>query len=96
METFITVTQYLENPDVTLSKIQRYDALIDALELQIISNVENSSFEELQMEDGQMKIRSRYRSMREMEAGLKALEQARQRYINRYNGRVSVLRGGTF
>ena len=96
METFITVTQYLENPDVTLSKIKRYDALIDALELQIISNVENSSFEELQMEDGQMKIRSRYRSMREMEAGLKALEQARQRYINRYNGRVSVLRGGTF
>lgn len=95
-DSFCTIEQYLESPSVLKSKIARYDALIEAFEIKMVASVGQSGYLEMQMDDGQMKVRSTYRSMKELEDALHALEKARQRYINRFNGRISVLRGGNF
>ena len=48
--------------------------------------------EEYRMDDGQMEVRTSYKSHSDIEIGIKSLEKLRQRYINRYNGRSVVLR----
>lgn len=95
-DSFCTIEQYLESPTVLKSKIQRFDSLIEAFELKMIASVGQSGYLEMQMDDGQMKVRSTYRSMKDLEDALHALEKARQRYINRFNGRISTLRSGNF
>lgn len=93
---YYTISQYIESKTTIRDKIQAYQNLIDAMELKLLDSVGNSDLEEYQMETGQMKVRTRYRTVQNVQDGIKALEQAKQRYINRYNGRVSVLRGGNF
>ncbi len=95
-DAFCTVSQYLESATDLEIRIQRYKNLIEAFELKIIDSVGRSGIVEMQMDDGQMKVKSTYRSMKDMQAGLLALEQAYQRCVNRYNGRRTVLRGGNF
>jgi hypothetical protein len=41
-------------------------------------------------------VRLNYRNVGDMTKALAGLEALRQRYINRYNGRSTVLRGGQF
>ncbi|HET8827764.1 MAG TPA: hypothetical protein VFM79_00410 [Pelobium sp.] len=52
----------------------------------------NVSVEEYQMDDGQMKVRTRYRTPKDVQAGVQSLETMKQLYQNRLNGRVTVLR----
>lgn len=91
-----TVPQYIESKCNLLTKIQAINSLIDAMELKLLDVTETSEFDEYQLDDGQMKIRTKYRSVADVMAGIKGLEQLKQRYVNRYNGRVSVFRGGNF
>lgn len=93
---FITISQYVEGKPSLLAKIKAYNDLIDALELKLLDTIGDANYEELQMDDGQMKIRTRYRNVQDVEAGIMALEKAKQRYVNRYNGRTTILRGGKF
>lgn len=93
---YYTISQYIESKTTIRDKIQAYQNLIDAMELKLLDSIGNSDLEEYQVETGQMKVRTRYRTVQNVQDGIKALEQAKQRYINRYNGRVSVLRGGNF
>lgn len=93
---FITISQYVESKSSLLVKIKAYNDLIDALELKLLDTIGDANYEELQMDDGQMKIRTRYRNVQDVEAGIMALEKAKQRYVNRYNGRTTILRGGKF
>jgi hypothetical protein len=41
-----------------------------------------------------MKVRTEYRSVNDIANALTGYERIRQTYLNRYNGRVRVLRGG--
>lgn len=88
-----TISQYLESKTTLLGKIQAYDRLIDSMELKLLEAISDSDLSAYTMEDGQMKTRVEFRSISAMEAAVSSLEKSKQRYVNRYNGHVTTLRG---
>lgn len=91
-----TISQYIECKSTLLEKIKAIDAVISAMELKLLDVTESTALDEYQLDDGQMKVRTKYRSVADVMAGITGLEQLKQRYVNRYNGRRIVVRGGNF
>lgn len=91
---FLTIRQYIECPTTLLGKIKAIQALIDAMELSLLDTIGSANYSEYQMDDGQMKVKTTYRSPKDVTAGLIELEKIKQRYVNRYNGRCVTLRSG--
>ncbi|WP_036384092.1 hypothetical protein [Muricauda sp. MAR_2010_75] len=89
-----SISAFVGSKTTHADRITAIDALIDAMLLTLAdaTNGMNPTVEEYQLDDGQMKIRTRYRSISDVEAGIKSLEKLKQMYVNRYNGHVSVLR----
>lgn len=87
-----TVKEYIQSKSTLLGKINAIGSLIDSMELNALSTIEDSGFASYSMDDGQMKVTTEFRSMDQISKGILALEQIQQRYINRYNGRVTVFR----
>lgn len=89
-----TITAYLESKKTLHQRVLAIDALIDVMILRIteVAEGQNSSIEEYQLDDGQMKIRTRYRTVKDVESGIASLEKTKQMYLNRLNGRVMNLR----
>lgn len=93
-DNYYTISQYVESKTTLEGRILAYDNLIEAMELKMLDNVGESNLDEYQMDDGQMKVRTKYRSTIDILAGIKAIEQARARLLNKLNGRCIVFRGG--
>lgn len=91
---FYTISQYIECKTDLAAKIAAVDALLAAMELKIIDVTGSAEYDEYSMDDGQMKVRTKYRSVADVMAGITALEQLKQRYVNRHNGRTMVFRSG--
>jgi hypothetical protein len=97
---YMTIPQYVECKSKIVGKIATYDLLIESMEKALLDTLINGNGEavggiaEYELDDGQMKCRTRYRSTTEMRNTLNGLIRMRQYYINTYNGRVQVLRGG--
>jgi hypothetical protein len=91
---YMTIDQYFECKSKILGKIATYDLLIEAMEKAIDTATLSGHLNQVELDDGQMKLRTNYRNIGDMTKALLGLEQARQRYVSKYNGRVSVLRGG--
>jgi hypothetical protein len=91
-----TVSQYIQSKCTLRAKIDSIDALIEAMELKILDATESAAYDEYQMDDGQMKVRTKYRSVKDVMVGISGLEMLKQQYVNRYNGRNIVFRGGNF
>lgn len=92
--TYNTISLYLESKTSVLERIKAIEILIDAMSLKIgdVASGQNSIISEYWMDDGQMKVKTVYRSLADVEAGISALEKLKQRYVNKYNGRDFVLR----
>lgn len=88
-----TVKEYIQSKTTLLDKINAIESLIDSMILNTAEAIDNSGVASYSMDSGQMKVTTNYRSVEEVNRGIKALEQTLQMYINRYNGRVLVLRG---
>ncbi len=91
---YLTISQYIESKSKLIGKIATYDLLISGMENAILEATVSGHLVQYELDDGFMKVRSQYRSIGDMTKGLEGLEMLRQRYINRYNGRTTVLRGG--
>ena len=91
---FMTISQYVNSPESLRDRIIRIDNLILSMEAKLLESVDSANYQEYQMDDGQMKVRTVYRSVKDVTAGILSLEQIKQRYINRLNGSVTVLRSG--
>lgn len=89
-----TISQYIESKSDLITKITAINNLIDAMELKMLDVTVSAEFDEYQLDDGQMKIRTKYRSVKDVTDGILGLEKIKQRYINRHNGRTSVFRSG--
>jgi len=90
----VTLQVYLESKKSLADRIKAYNDLITAMEnraAEVAAGL-NASVDEYSMDDGQMKVRTKYRNIDDVIAGILALERMKQIYINRYNGRVFVLR----
>lgn len=92
---YCTITQYIESKCTLSAKIAAYDKLIEKMEMSVLEATTSGHLVQYELDDGQMKCRAQYRSITDMTKALSGLEMLRQRYINRLNGRVTVLRGGS-
>tara|TARA_R110000782_G_scaffold190419_1_gene280304 strand:+ start:373 stop:660 length:288 start_codon:yes stop_codon:yes gene_type:complete len=88
-----TIKEYIQSKSSLDSKIVAIEALIDSMILNSIDAIGNSGTASYSMDDGQMKVSTEYRSVDQIVAGVKALEQMLQMYINRRNGNITILRG---
>lgn len=92
---YMTISQYIETKTTLQAKIAAYDKLIEKMELTILTGIDTGGIIQTEVDDGFMKVRLNYRSVADMTKALSGLEMLRQRYINRLNGRCTVLRGGS-
>lgn len=88
----ITETIYIEGATGLLERLTRIEQIIEALELRQISVIANSDIEEYQLNDGQVNIRTIYRSADQIAKAIESYEKLKQKIINKLNGRQMVLR----
>ena len=97
---YMTIPQYIESKSKLIGKVETYDILIDAMEKSILTAMVDGNGDstgqiaEIELDDSMMRLRTRYRSINDMQNALNGLIKMRQYYINKYNGRITVLRGG--
>lgn len=91
---YLTIPQFVEYKSRIIGKVATYDMLIEKMELSLLEATMSGHIAEYELDDGQMKCRTRYRSLTDMNNALNGLIKMRQYYINKQNGRVTVLRGG--
>lgn len=88
-----TISEYIESQSSIKAKIDAIQSLIDSMLSKAIEAVDNSGTAEYLLDDGQVRIQTKYRSAVEVSKGIERLESILQMYINRHNGRATVLRG---
>ena len=97
---YTSVEHFFDDKSKILGKIATYDILIEAMERTILAGLINEGGEagghvlEYEMDDSMMRIRTRFRSVTDLTNAMSGLIKLRQYYVNRANGRVTVLRGG--
>ena len=82
---------YVKSAADLKAKIARIDTIITALEDSALESAANQNFEEYQLDDGQSRIRTNYRSTEDIFKSINGFEKLRQQYINRLLGRQTRL-----
>lgn len=91
---YMTIPQYIECKSKLIGKVATYDILIESMEAALLEATVSGHLAEYEIDDSMMRVRTRYRSITDMGNALNGLIRIRQYYINKINGRVTVLRGG--
>jgi hypothetical protein len=87
-----TETLYIEGATGLVERLARIEAIIEALELRQVEVIGKSNVEEYQLDDGQVRIKTIYRSADQIAKAIEAYEKLKQKLLNRLNGRQMVLR----
>lgn len=92
--TEFTISSYLDSINSLRERINAIDVLIDKAILLLAENIEGAggNISSYELDDGQIHIKTAYRSIDDIENGIKSLERIKQLYTNRLFGRSSVLR----
>lgn len=88
-----TIKEYLASRETIRAKYDAICQLIDQMILSIADNIEVSGTMSYSMDDGQMKVTTQYRSIDEIVAGVKSLEQLKNIYGGQLGESTTVLRG---
>jgi len=88
----VTEKLYIESATSLVDRIARIEAIIAALETQLLTGATTGDIASYSLDDGQTKIQTQYRSISSITEGLHALDTLKQRLINQLNGRQTVLR----
>lgn len=91
---YMTIPQYIECKSKLIGKVATYDILIESMESALLEATVSGHLSEYEMDDSMMRVRTRYRSINDMQNALNGLRRIRQDYINKINGRVTRLVGG--
>jgi len=83
-----TISQYVECQTTLAGRITAIDAIIDALYLKTLDAVGSAIYDEVNLNDGQMTVRTKYRTVSDVFDGITVLEKMKQTYVNRLNGRT--------
>ena len=94
MSTDCTISIYLESKTTLLEKINAIEALIIKMISKIGETVDSDSLviDSYWMDDGQMNVKTQYKSLEDIEHSIFTLERMKNLYVNKYNGRSFVLR----
>lgn len=85
---FDSAAIYVDTATTNRAKIVKIDAIISALEDAALKSAGKANLTEYSLDDGQIKIRTMYRSTAEIMKAINDFEKIKQMYINRINGRV--------
>lgn len=91
MTTYDDIICYLNDNTDFQDKITRYNNIIDALELQLLSNAAGQEHDYYELDDGQTRIKSVIKDFSKIERTITAVERLKQRCINQNIGRISRL-----
>jgi len=89
-----TVSQCIESKSTIQGKIDIINQLIAALTLKTLDAVDGAIYDEYQLNDGQMTIRAKYRSVEDVAKGILQLTKIKNMYLADRDGRSVVLRSG--
>ena len=81
-DNFYSISQYIQCKTTLATKISAIDALIDAMELTLLESIGSANYGEYQLDDGQMKVRTVYRSPADVTRGVLELEKLKFRYVS--------------
>ena len=86
--------EYLACFTKTKERIEAIDNLIDAMLAALALAIAGQApvVSDYELDDGQVKVKTAYRSIDQVKAGIDALETLKQMYLNRLKGRVVNLR----
>lgn len=89
-----TIQAFIGSKEGAAAKIVAIEALIEAMLLKLAESAGGQAavFDEYSIDDGQMKVRTSYRSVTDVTSGIISLRKLKNYYINDHNGHVSVLR----
>jgi len=91
---YMTISHFFEEKEKLIGKIATYDLIIEGMEKAILESTVSGHLVQYELDDGQMKVRTNYRKIGDLVSAMNGLMMLRQRYINKHNGSVTVLRGG--
>lgn len=91
MPVYTSVGLYIETAASDAERYERVDAVIDALEAQLIKAAANENIAEYSLDDGQTKISTVYRSVESIEKAIFSMIRLKNYYANKLNGRVVTL-----
>ena len=92
MATYDTLGHYVIASKSIQEKITNLDSIIDMLLDTSILAAGSAHLDEYNLDDGQTKIKTIYRSASQVAGAIDAFEKIRTRCINKLNGRTFVLR----
>lgn len=87
-----TIKEYLMGDTDSQTKMDRYNSLQEALELQLVSNAAGQEFDSYELDDGQSKIKTVIKDYSKIIATIDAIEKLKERLFNNTVGNVVVLR----
>ncbi len=88
-----TVKEYIQSKNCLDARILAVENLIDSMLVTSIEAIDNGGTMSFTLDDGQMKVNTLYRSVKEVTEGIRGLERILQAWINRRDGSVTILRG---
>ena len=84
---------YIGSTTSRVERLARICAIIEALELQVVNvGAGNSDIDEYMLNDGQIIIKTKYRSIDSIYAAIAGFEKLKEKLYNQLNGRCTVLR----
>ena len=92
MDNYLSEPVYISSAATNIERLNRINQIILALETAMLGAVGNEPISEYQLDDGQTKIRTVYRSLKSMSDALDMLNKQKQRLLNDLNGRNIALR----
>ena len=79
--------EYVQSRASLIDKINAIDSIIDALIISAAAGAGTGHFMQYSLDDGQTKISTSYRSVGDVEAGIRGFERLKHYYLNQLNGR---------
>jgi len=91
---YTSIEQYFEVKSKLIGKIATYDLIIEDMEKALLAATVSGHLLQYELDDGQMKVRTMYRSVTDLTKAMKGLISLREIYKNQHNGRGVRLVGG--
>lgn len=90
-----TISGYIASKQDMLDKIAAIDNLMNLFLASMLDSFSGSAAatQSYELDDGQVRVKTAFRSINEMKAALQLLRIEKNKYINDYNGRCTVSQG---
>lgn len=87
--TYSSLKDYLGTATTLQTRLTKVEGIITALEDEVLTKISDGLVEEYELDDGQVKIKTRYSSVEQITRDIQYFEKLKYRIINQLTGRVT-------